>query len=349
MTDIMDIFHGHAFDEIMEMDLFEPSYSFVDSFLQPPVIKCCALTKEPTADTRCLSVESDSPDSSVNATIIESSSCHHRGDIFEDYDILPAILGTGHYGCVRECLHKATGEKYAVKTIDKSRVSRLDHIRREIELLSSVDHPRIMKMVDCYEDADTVHIVTERYTGGELFDRIVDNTSDYGCLPEHQAVEIIKSLLEAVQYLHSKDIVHRDIKPENVLFESNEEGSTSIKLIDFGLSRRHGPADANMSNGVGTPYYMSPAILRGEYDRSCDLWAVGVVTYVLLCGYPPFNGSNDREIQKSILEGKLVFDQDVWGNLSRASRDFVSNLLCTDSSKIGTASAALRHPWMGNA
>ena len=145
----------------------------------------------------------------------------------------------------------------AVKIIQKSQVDRHDQLRREVSLLKQVSHPNIISMYDCYEDEDTFHIVTEICTGGELFDLIVDSTTDNGCLPEDQAMSIIKALLESVQYLHSKDIVHRDIKPENLLFSSSDEGAI-VKLIDFGLSRRHGVNDGNMTNQVGTPYYMSP-------------------------------------------------------------------------------------------
>jgi serine/threonine protein kinase len=333
-TDIMHICHGRAFDE-MDGEM-ETSTSYED-FCQP--IKC-ALNEEPS-NARCISIDSDLSINLPSSYIVRDG----YSDILDDYDIYPTILGTGNYGCVRECLHRSTSEIYAVKTIEKSKVTRRDHIQREIQLLRSIDHPGIMKLVDCYEDVDYVHIVTERYNGGELFDKIVDNTTDSGCLPEDQAAKIIKSLLEAVQYLHSKDIVHRDIKPENVLFESNEEGS-SVKLIDFGLSRTHRLNEGAMANQVGTPYYMSPGVLRGKYDRSCDLWAIGIVSYILLCGYPPFNGSSDYEVHESVLRGKLVFEEVVWGKLSNAARDFVSKLLCDDSSKIVSVEEALRHPWV---
>jgi serine/threonine protein kinase len=338
MTDVNTILHGYAFDE---MDISETSYSYED-FLQP--MHC-----EHAEGARCISIDSDA---SPRIVSIRLPSAHKitdgRRNIAEDYVICPEILGSGHYGCVRECQHRSTGAKYAVKTIDKSKVNRLDHIQREIDLLRSIDHPGIMKMIDCYEDSNYVHIVTEKYNGGELFDMIINNTSDYGCLREHQAANIIKSLLEAVEYLHSHDIVHRDIKPENILFESNDEGS-SVKLIDFGLSRRHRQNDSDMTNQVGTSYYMSPAILRGKYDRSVDLWAVGIVSYVMLCGYPPFNGSSDFEVQTSILRDVLVFEEEDWGRLSNSSRDFVSKLLCTDPAKILTAADALRHPWIAGA
>lgn len=342
MTDFF--FPGYAFDE---MDICDTSFSCEDH-LQPVKL---ALNEQSAADARCISIESDATPN--NSTDIQGSShtvvTDGHSDIFCDYDVLPTILGTGHYGCVRECLHRSTGEKYAVKTIDKSKVGRLDHIQREIQLLRSIDHSGVMKMVDCYEDDDYVHIVTERYTGGELFDKIVDNTTDTGCLPEGQAVKIIKSLLEAVQHLHSKDIVHRDIKPENILFESSDEGA-AVKLIDFGLSRKHGQHESAMSNRVGTAYYMSPSVLNGKYDRSCDLWAIGIVAYILLSGYPPFNGNSDQEIQYSTLKGNFVFEDAIWGNLSNASSDFVSKLLCMDSSSKGiTATEALQHPWIVNA
>jgi serine/threonine protein kinase len=337
------ICHGHVFDE---MDICEPSYSYED-FLEP--VKCSLNEQQdPTPDARSISIESDA--TPVNRSIHVPQNYTITGgysDIFAEYDIFPTILGTGHYGCVRECLHRSSGQRFAVKTIDKSKVGRLDHIQREINLLRKINHSGVMKMVACYEDADYVHIVTEKYTGGELFDKIVDNTTDTGCLSEAQAVKIIKSLLESVQYLHANDIVHRDIKPENVLFESNEEGA-AVKLIDFGLSRTHCLyGEGYMTNQVGTPYYMSPGVLAGQYDKNCDIWAIGIVAYILLAGYPPFNGDSDWEVQESIKRGGLVFERQVWENLSKTSRDFVKMLL--DQSQSCTAEDALRHPWIARA
>ena len=119
-------------------------------------------------------------------------------DVMDDYVVSPKVLGEGQYGCVRECIHRVTWKTYACKSIDKSKILRLDHLQNEVHLLSEMNHHGIMKMVDCYEDADYVHIVTERYTGGELFDKIIDNTTDDGCYSEHKAACIVKSLLEAV-------------------------------------------------------------------------------------------------------------------------------------------------------
>jgi len=291
--------------------------------------------------------------SSITPTTISSKSssksklCPVTGlyaNIKNDYYILPKVLGKGHYGIVRECMHRTTRQVLAVKSIEKCNIGRLDHLQREIYLLANIDHEHIMKMVDCYEDAECVHIVTEKYTGGELFDTILDNVSSNGCLSERKTINIIKSLLEAVAYLHDKGIVHRDIKPENLLFESNEEDAT-IKLIDFGLSRRHEEGETPMSNPVGTAYYMSPELLKGKYDRSCDLWAVGVVTYILLSGYPPWNGGDDVVIQKNIRRGKLVFSGN-WLYKSDQAIDFVKCLLRRDPKKRFTAEEALSHPWI---
>ena len=153
------------------------------------------------------------------------------------------------------------------------------------------------------------------------------------------------SVLEAVAYLHKNDIVHRDIKPENILFES-EQGD-AIKLIDFGLARKHKKGDAPMRNPVGTAYYMSPEILKGKYDRSCDVWSVGIIAYILLCGYPPFNGETDQDIFESIRRGKMNFPTHRgWSTKSSAAKDFIKSLLCIDPKKRSTAQEALDHPWI---
>ena len=156
-------------------------------------------------------------------------------DISADYEVFSTVLGKGHYGCVRECKDRRTRRIFAVKSVEKSKTRRLDHLRREVYLLSKMNHHGIMKMVDCYEDAEYVHIVTERYTGGELFDKIADNTTANGCFSEQNAAGVIKSLLEAVAYLHDNEIVHQDIKPENIIFKSNDDDA-AVKLINFGLS-----------------------------------------------------------------------------------------------------------------
>lgn len=261
-----------------------------------------------------------------------------------EYNVQDEILGIGNYGCVRRCVHRRTGKEYAIKSINKSQTS-IDCVNREIQLLSNIDHPNILKTVNFFEDVDDVHIITEMYTGGELFDKIVNSATDTGCIPERQAAKIVKSLLEAVQYLHQNNIVHRDIKPENIMFESNQ--NESIKLVDFGLSKRMTADEEVMTKIVGTAYYMSPSVLRGKYNKACDIWAVGIIVYIMLSGYPPFNGLTEAEIQRSVLKGELIFDDNIWSKLSEESQDFVKLLLSRDeTSSISSADQALRHPWI---
>ena len=248
---------------------------------------------------------------------------------------------------VRECKHlrKSTNQTLAVKILDKRKISRIDHIRREVYFLYQMKHHGIMKMVDCYEDLNYVHIITEKYTGGELFDKISDNTTPTGCFTEDRASSIIKTMLEAVAYLHDNNIVHRDIKPENILFVNDQEDAP-VKLIDFGLARKHIPGDAPMSNPVGTAYYMSPELLKGKYDKSCDVWSVGTIAYILLCGYPPFNGDTDPDIFENIKKGRFDFPDPAWSNKSDMVKDFIKCLLRRDPRKRFTAKEALMHPWV---
>ena len=156
----------------------------------------------------------------------------------------------------------------------------------------------------------------------------------------------MKGLLEAVAYLHARGLVHRDIKPENILFETKDEDSP-IKLIDFGLARRHRHnVDCNMSSLRGTVYYLSPELLNCNYSTPTDIWSTGVVAYLLLCGYPPFNGNNDKEIYASIRRGNVEFPQRCWANKSPASIDFIKGLLQKDPRRRLTAQEALLHPWI---
>jgi len=317
-----------------------PNHSTLDNDYLPKKSTCTSTTAV-TATTN-MSSRSIHSSSSSSVSMFPRCICPMTGvyaSIANDYCISSEILGKGHYGIVRECIHRATHQTYAVKSIEKSKIRRLDRLKREIFLLASMDHHAILSLVDCYEDAKQVHIITEKCTGGELFDKIYANTSSHGSFSERKAVGIIKSLLEAVAYLHKNEVVHRDIKPENIMFKSNDE-EAAIKLIDFGLSRVHKEGDAPMTNPVGTAYYMSPELLNGSYTKSADIWSVGVVTYILLSGYAPFSGKADSK------RGGLSFHGTQWLNKSDDAIDFVKCLLTKDPGKRYTAEEALRHPWI---
>jgi len=299
----------------------------------------------------------------------QSNESSHQQDklslsVAQTYQILPQITGHGIAGEVRTCIHRTTRELCVVKTISKDRIRRQDRIQREIAFLKQVHHPNIISMYDVYDDKEEVNIVMEMCHGGELFDKIIEkaklgkvsksggaigNQRIPSCFREKDAARIIHSLLSAISYLHSKDIVHRDIKPENILFIEKDNDESPIKLIDFGLSTRHPRQSKPLTTSVGTSYYMAPELLDGSYDRSCDMWSIGVVTYVMLSGRPPFGGPTDHIIFKKILRGLDVYKMEtssLWNGVSKYAKDFIRCLLDMDPTRRWTVDQALEHPWL---
>jgi len=271
----------------------------------------------------------------------------HLTDVSEKYHINPKELGHGHYGVVRKCMDRKTHEWFAIKSIRKSKVGKVDVLKREIAILSEVNHPHIIKLVEVHEDAKYLHLITELCTGGELFDRIIAKTqSDEGHFSENDAARLISCILDAIAYCHDvKQIVHRDLKPENFLFLTEAEDAP-IKIIDFGLSRHSTQNFGVMKTKVGTPYYVAPEVLNREYTKSCDIWSIGVICYILLCGYPPFYGDSDNQIFESVRTGTFDFPSPDWDEISQDAKDFICALLQKDPKKRLTASDALKHRWL---
>lgn len=282
-------------------------------------------------------------------------------NVEDDYAIDPRVLGVGQCGSVRACTDRVTGRRRAVKSVRKGDPAvALGGLAREVRLLRDLRHPGIVRLVDAYEDETYVHIVTDLCEGGELFDRIADRIADRAagrddrgggsapCLAEDEAARILRQVLVSVSYLHCRGVVHRDIKPENLLFATAAAGSP-VTLVDFGLARRRAGRRGVMRARVGTPYYMAPEILRRRhagYDELCDMWSLGIVAYVMLCGYPPFNGHTDSEVFAAIRRGRCRFAKDDWSGVSREGKDFVRRLLRREPGSRMTAAQALEHPWI---
>jgi serine/threonine protein kinase len=291
----------------------------------------------------------------------EDAVVRRYGNIKDRYYNDPRILGSGIPGTsVRECINRLTGQSYAVKSIHKGADPAVnpDCIFREVEHLQEMQYRIIVRLVDVCEDGDCIHLVTDLCTGGELFDRIVERASPDrrdgggggGCAPcfaEDDTARVIHQVLGAVSYMHSLDIAHMDIKPENILFETTD-GDSPVKIIDFGLSRRHcGIVERPVSSDVvGSPYYIAPEVLARRYGKSCDLWSVGVIVYILLAGYSPFNGSSNDEVHDAVRLGRYRFDPNDWSGVSVEAMDFIHRLLQLDPRKHMTAQQSLHHPWM---
>lgn len=260
------------------------------------------------------------------------------------------VLGSGISGLVRLVTHKATGIKYAVKCLDLGLVDTaegLHQLREEIFIMCQLDHPNIVRLEEVYESHSEIYLVQELCLGGELFDRL-DEQPDYH-YTEAQCARLVKNMLCAVRYLHSKGIIHRDLKLENFLFSSTAQDS-ELKMIDFGLSKHFRYGEVH-HEAVGTPYTVAPEVIRGSYDERCDIWAIGVITFLLLSGDPPFGGCGGPEplmtVRANILKGAFAFEpEDIWATVSPLARDFIQKLLVVDPQRRPTAKEAQKHSWL---
>jgi calcium-dependent protein kinase len=276
-------------------------------------------------------------------------------NVTSKYEISGRIVGSGGFGEVRECYDKKTRKIYVVKSILKPDISdstRVNLIRNEILLLHEANHENIVELRDLFEDDKFVHIVMERCTGGDLFDRVVsENPRQIQSHAEAVKYEIrmadaMRSILKVLKYLHSKDIVHRDIKPEHFLLSTDERETQKIKLIDFGLARKHKRGAAPMKTFTGSPSFVAPEVIARRYDRMCDMFSVGVTAFFLLTGMLPFDGPTDDETFELISIGKFKFPSSQF--LSNEAKDFITNLLMVDPKKRMSAEKALNHPWLLN-
>eukprot|EP01099_Mayorella_cantabrigiensis_P002953 TRINITY_DN232_c0_g1_i1.p1 TRINITY_DN232_c0_g1~~TRINITY_DN232_c0_g1_i1.p1 ORF type:complete len:350 (-),score=94.23 TRINITY_DN232_c0_g1_i1:637-1686(-) len=259
-----------------------------------------------------------------------------------DYYTLGREIGKGGFSVVRECTHKASGEKFAVKCIKKSMVEGDDIklLRREIQIMKKVDHPNVLKLYEVYEDKEEFFLVMELVIGKELFDKIVEK----GQYSEKDASNIVRQIVSAVEYLHQNGIAHRDLKPENLLSAGDDENEV-IKIADFGFSKQFG--EEKLVTSCGSPGYVAPEVLTSEsYDKSVDMWSVGVIIYILLCGYPPFYADNAPALFKKIMDVKYDFEDPSWDDVSDAAKNLIRHLLVKDPSKRYTAKQCLTDPWV---
>jgi len=208
--------------------------------------------------------------------------------------------------------------------------------------MKKVSHDNVLSLIEIYENDNQLALVMELVTGGELFFKIVER----GSYSERDASNIVRQIVSGVKYLHSLGIAHRDIKPENLLC-SGEGNSMIIKIADFGLSKVFANGQ-QLETSCGTPDYAAPEVLTGDtvYDKSVDLWSVGVVTYVLLCGYPPFYANSQTMLFEKIIHAEYDFPEPEWNYISETAKNFIKSLLLLDAKSRLTAEECLEHPFL---
>mmetsp|Transcript_18708 Transcript_18708/g.40335 ORF Transcript_18708/g.40335 Transcript_18708/m.40335 type:complete len:327 (-) Transcript_18708:152-1132(-) len=261
-------------------------------------------------------------------------------------------LGSGNFAVVKkaEKIKKDDSDKnipkyVAVKIIDKAKVEDMGDIKREIEIMEKVNHKNVINLYEIYDEPKKMNLVMELVTGGELFDRIVAKSS----YTEREAADLMITLTDALAYLHDLKIVHRDLKPENLLYAS-EADDAEIKIADFGLARVVSGGDM-MKTACGTPGYVAPEILKNQgYDSGAvDVWSVGVILYILLCGFPPFYEEELPALFDQILHARFDFPSPWWDSISQDAKDLVMAMLTIDPKKRIAAVEVRNHKWIKSA
>ncbi|XP_064949153.1 CDPK-related kinase 5 [Musa acuminata AAA Group] len=259
-------------------------------------------------------------------------------------------VGRGHFGytCTAKLKKgESNGQQVAVKVIPKAKMTTaiaIEDVRREVKILRALTgHNNLVHFYDAYEDNDNVYIIMELCEGGELLDRILSRGGKYS---EDDAKAVMVQILNVVAFCHLQGVVHRDLKPENFLFTSKDENS-QLKAIDFGLSDFVKP-DERLNDIVGSAYYVAPEVLHRSYSTEADVWSIGVIAYILLCGSRPFWARTESGIFRAVLKADPSFTELPWPSLSPEAKDFVKRLLSKDPRRRMTASQALCHPWTRN-
>ncbi|XP_058652728.1 calcium/calmodulin-dependent protein kinase type II subunit gamma isoform X6 [Onychostoma macrolepis] len=271
------------------------------------------------------------------ATIVTSTRFTDEYQLYEE-------LGKGAFSVVRRCVKKSTGQEYAAKIINTKKLSARDHqkLDREARICRLLKHPNIVRLHDSIAEEGFHYLVFDLVTGGELFEDIV--AREY--YSEADASHCINQILESVSHIHQHDIVHRDLKPENLLLASKMKGA-AVKLADFGLAIEVQGDQQAWFGFAGTPGYLSPEVLRKDpYGKPVDIWACGVILYILLVGYPPFWDEDQHKLYQQIKAGAYDFPSPEWDTVTPEAKNLINQMLTINPAKRITADQALKHPWV---
>ncbi|XP_046887842.1 calcium/calmodulin-dependent protein kinase (CaM kinase) II gamma 1 isoform X6 [Hypomesus transpacificus] len=271
------------------------------------------------------------------ATIVTSTRFTDDYQLYEE-------LGKGAFSVVRRCVKKSSGQEYAAKIINTKKLSARDHqkLEREARICRLLKHPNIVRLHDSISEEGFHYLVFDLVTGGELFEDIV--AREY--YSEADASQCINQILESVNHIHQHDIVHRDLKPENLLLASKLKGA-AVKLADFGLAIEVQGDQQAWFGFAGTPGYLSPEVLRKDpYGKPVDIWACGVILYILLVGYPPFWDEDQHKLYQQIKAGAYDFPSPEWDTVTPEAKNLINQMLTINPAKRITSEQALKHPWV---
>ncbi|XP_034471026.1 calcium/calmodulin-dependent protein kinase type II delta 1 chain isoform X3 [Hippoglossus hippoglossus] len=269
-----------------------------------------------------------------------STTCTRFTDEYQLYE----ELGKGAFSVVRRCMKISTGQEYAAKIINTKKLSARDHqkLEREARICRLLKHPNIVRLHESISEEGFHYLVFDLVTGGELFEDIV--AREY--YSEADASHCIQQILEAVLHCHQMGVVHRDLKPENLLLASKLKGA-AVKLADFGLAIEVQGDQQAWFGFAGTPGYLSPEVLRKDpYGKPVDMWACGVILYILLVGYPPFWDEDQHRLYQQIKAGAYDFPSPEWDTVTPEAKDLINKMLTINPAKRVTATDALKHPWI---
>uniref|UniRef100_A0A3P9KVV4 calcium/calmodulin-dependent protein kinase n=1 Tax=Oryzias latipes TaxID=8090 RepID=A0A3P9KVV4_ORYLA len=271
------------------------------------------------------------------ATVVTSTRFTDEYQLYEE-------LGKGAFSVVRRCVKKSTSQEYAAKIINTKKLSARDHqkLEREARICRLLKHPNIVRLHDSISEEGFHYLVFDLVTGGELFEDIV--AREY--YSEADASHCISQILESISHIHQHDIVHRDLKPENLLLASKMKGA-AVKLADFGLAIEVQGDQQAWFGFAGTPGYLSPEVLRKDpYGKPVDIWACGVILYILLVGYPPFWDEDQHKLYQQIKAGAYDFPSPEWDTVTPEAKNLINQMLTINPAKRITADQALKHPWV---
>ncbi|XP_048378892.1 calcium/calmodulin-dependent protein kinase type II subunit beta isoform X33 [Stegostoma tigrinum] len=269
-----------------------------------------------------------------------TGTCTRFSDEYQLYE----ELGKGAFSIVRRCVKLSTGQEYAAKIINTKKLSARDHqkLEREARICRLLKHSNIVRLHDSISEEGFHYLVFDLVTGGELFEDIV--AREY--YSEADASHCIHQILDSVNHIHQHDIVHRDLKPENLLLASKCKGA-AVKLADFGLAIEVQGEQQAWFGFAGTPGYLSPEVLRKEaYGKPVDIWACGVILYILLVGYPPFWDEDQHKLYQQIKAGAYDFPSPEWDTVTPEAKNLINQMLTINPAKRITATEALKHPWV---